>query len=66
MQIKIDYGTSGNNRTGGKRGASQALSSTPMKMGRKSCIFIAGGEPGFMKALSILILKSNRQIELCF
>jgi hypothetical protein len=37
-----------------------------MKMGRKSCIFIAGGEPGFMKALSILILKSNRQIELCF
>jgi hypothetical protein len=31
------------------------LSSTPMKMGRKSCIFIAGGEPGFMKALSICL-----------
>jgi hypothetical protein len=42
------------------------LSSTPMKMGRKSCIFIAGGEPGFMKALSILILNGNRQIERCF
>jgi hypothetical protein len=40
--------------------------STPMKMGRKSSIFSAGGVACFMKALSILTLKSNRQIELCF